>query len=62
MEKKKEKMIKADRKDRPIAIEILSKAFDDPTINNSINFIVKNDKYRKKRLSDNKHLQYLSYI
>jgi len=43
-------MIKAERKDKPIAIDILVEAFDNPTINNSINFIVKNDKYRKKRL------------
>jgi hypothetical protein len=43
-------MIKAQKKDRETAIEILTKAFIDVLIPNSINFVVKKDANREKRL------------
>ena len=43
-------MIKAEIKDRELAIEILTQSFIDVMIPNSINFVVKNDANRSKRL------------
>jgi hypothetical protein len=43
-------MIKAQKKDRETAIEILTKAFIDVLIPHSINFVVKKDANREKRL------------